>query len=127
MQPNYLVDERDQKIAVRGVKMARLFLQSKLFDSVYQREEVPGNSVQSDEDILQFARNTGNTGYHLVGSCKMGPSTDEMAVVGADLKVHGLDGIRVIDASVMPTVTSSNTCAATIMIGEKAADMITNP
>ena len=126
VQPNYLMDERDQEITVRGVKMARLFLQSNTFNSVYKNEEVPGDSVQTDDEILEFARNTGNTGYHLVGSCKMGSSTDNMAVVGSDLKVHGLDGIRIIDASVMPTVTSSNTCAATIMIGEKAADMIIN-
>ncbi len=127
VQPNYLVDERDQRVAINGVKLARRFLQSDQFKPVYRQEEMPGDAVQSDEQILQYIRDTGNTGYHLVGTCKMGPASDPMAVVGADLRVHGLNGIRVIDASVMPTVTSSNTCAATIMIGEKGADMILNP
>ena len=127
VQPNYLVDERDQKIAITGVKIARSFMQSETFKDVCKREEVPGKNVVTDDEILQFARDTGNTGYHLCGSCKMGPESDPMAVVSPTLKVHGVDGLRVIDASVMPTVTSSNTCAATIMIAEKAADMIINP
>ncbi len=127
VQPNYLVDERDQQVAVNGVKLARRFMQAEQFKTVYRNEEMPGDSAQSDDEILQYARDTGNTGYHLVGTCKMGPASDTKAVVGADLKVHGLNGIRVIDASIMPTVTSSNTCAASIMIGEKGADMILNP
>ena len=126
VQPNYLMDERDQQITVNGVKLARRFLQSDQFKTVYVNEEAPGKDIQTDSDILQFARETGNTGYHLVGTCKMSPASDPLAVVGADLKVHGLHGIRVIDASVMPTVTSSNTCAAAIMIGEKGADMLLN-
>ena len=80
--------------------------------------------MQTDDELLDFARKTGNTGYHLVGTCTMGPNSNPMSVVGSDLKVHGVDGLRVIDASVMPRVTSSNTCAATMMIGEKGADMI---
>jgi choline dehydrogenase len=127
VQPNYLVDERDQQIAVNGVKLARRFLQSTQFQSSYVQEEAPGDAIQTDEAILQYARETGNTGYHLVGTCKMGPSSDAMAVVSPELRLHGMEGIRVIDASVMPTVTSSNTCAATIMIGEKGADMLLNP
>ncbi len=126
VQPNYLMDERDQTIAVNGVKLARRFLQSDQFKTVYTNEEAPGKSVQSDAEILQFARETGNTGYHLVGTCKMSPSSDPMAVVAPDLKLHGMEGIRVIDASVMPAVTSSNTCAAAIMIGEKGADLVLN-
>ena len=80
--------------------------------------------MNSDAEILEYARQTGNTGYHLVGSCMMGPRSNPQAVVDSSLHVHGLSGLRVIDASVMPTVTSSNTCAASIMIGEKGADMI---
>ena len=80
--------------------------------------------MQTDDELLNFARATGNTGYHLTGTCTMGPAGNSMAVVGSDLKVHGVEGLRVIDASVMPRVTSSNTCAATMMIGEKGADMI---
>jgi len=124
VQPNYLQDERDQQHAIQGVKMARLIMQSNQFTPVMEREEFPGSQIQSDDEILDFVRTTGNTGYHLVGTCKMGPLDDPLAVVGPDLKVHGLQGIRVADASIMPTVTSSNTCAATIMIGEKTADMI---
>jgi len=92
----------------------------------YQSEEVPGADVNTDAEILDYARQTGNTGYHLVGSCMMGPDSNPMAVVDPSLNVHGLSGLRVIDASVMPSVTSSNTCAASIMIGEKGADLILN-
>lgn len=124
IQPNYLEAELDQKIAIKGVHMVRRFLDTPAFKDHYKNEEAPGDKVQSDDEILDYVRRTGNTGYHLVGTCKMGPSSDKMAVVGADLKLHGLDGLRVVDASVMPTVTSSNTCAASIMIGEKGAELV---
>ena len=104
--------------------MARQYLHSPQLARWVQNEEVPGAGVDSDADILEYARKTGNTGYHLVGSCMMGPRANPLAVVDPSLKVHGLSGLRVIDASVMPAVTSSNTCAASIMIGEKGADMI---
>lgn len=126
IQPNYLQDERDQTMAVLGVEIARQIMQSDHFDGVVSREQIPGAQVRSRDEILDFVKNTGNTGYHLVGTCKMGPASDPFAVVGPGLQVHGLQGIRVVDASVMPTVTSSNTCAATVAIGEKAADMIIN-
>jgi len=126
VQPNYLQDDRDKGMAISGVKIARHIINSEQFKSVLFKEQFPGEQTITDNDILEFVKNTGNTGYHLVGTCKMGPATDPMAVVGANLCIHGLQGIRVIDASVMPTVTSSNTCAATIMIGEKAADLIIN-
>lgn len=124
VQPNYLEHETDRQTVIRGLKLCRQFLQSGKLGELYEREEVPGAQAQSDEELLQFARETGNTGYHLCGSCSMGPESNPLAVVGADLKVHGLEGLRVIDASVMPRVTSSNTCAASMMIGEKGADMI---
>ncbi|MEM7260286.1 MAG: GMC oxidoreductase, partial [Pseudomonadota bacterium] len=101
VQPNYLMDERDQRVMINGVKLARRFLRSDQFRTVYMRETSPGDSIDSDDDILQFIRDTGNTGYHLVGTCKMGPSTDPFAVVSADLQLYGVDGVRVIDASVM--------------------------
>jgi choline dehydrogenase len=124
VQPNYLVDAHDCEVVVRGLKMARQYLQSPQLAKWYQNEEVPGADVSSDDEMLDYARQTGNTGYHLVGSCTMGPRSNPMAVVDPSLKVHGVAGLRVVDASVMPTVTSSNTCAASIMIGEKGADLI---
>ena len=85
-------------------------------------ELIPGADVQSDEDILEFVRNTGESVYHPVGTCKMGD--DEMAVVDQHLKVHGLEGLRVADASVMPTIISGNTNATAVLIGERCADFI---
>ncbi len=126
VQPNYLQDERDKEIAIAGVKIARKIMSTDQFSLLVTQEQFPGNEIQSDAEILNFVRSTGNTGYHLVGTCKMGPASDDEAVVGPDLRVHGLENIRVIDASVMPTVTSSNTCAAAIMIAEKGADLIIN-
>ena len=81
----------------------------------------PGSEVASDEQLLEYARQRGGTVYHPTSTCKMG--TDTMAVVDPELRVHGLEGLRVADASIMPTVVSGNTNAATIMIGERVADM----
>ena len=87
-----------------------------------EEEIAPGSGLETDEEILTWVRNTAETTYHPVGTCKMGNDTN--AVVGADLKVHGLDGLRVADASIMPTLTSGNTNAPSIMIGEKCSDML---
>lgn len=124
LQPNYLDHEIDRLAALRGMKLSREFLRSGALAKHYEREEVPGTQLQTDDELLDFARKTGNTGYHLVGTCMMGPKKNPLSVVGSDLKVHGVDGLRVVDASIMPRVTSSNTCAATMMIGEKGAEMI---
>jgi choline dehydrogenase len=90
----------------------------------FESETTPGDAVQSDDELLAYAREHGTTIFHLMGSCKMGPAHDKGAVVTDELKVHGIEGLRVIDASVIPTSHSANTNAATIMIAEKAADMI---
>jgi len=124
VQPNYLATDTDQQIAIDGIRLARKFLASPAFERWFDREEAPGSNLQDDTELLDYARRTGNTGYHLVGTCMMGPATEKKAVVSPELQVHGLDGLRVIDASVMPAVTSSNTCAASIMIGEKGADLV---
>jgi len=124
LQPNYLQHEIDQQVTLRGIKLSRQFLQSAPLSEHFLEEQVPGMQIQTDDELLDFAKATGNTGYHLVGTCTMGPASNKMAVVAPDLKVHGVDGLRVIDASVMPTVTSSNTCAASMMIGEKGAELI---
>ncbi len=90
----------------------------------FEREELPGAQLNSDEEILDFARDTGGAIFHPAGTCKMGPAGDGTAVVDTELQVHGLYGLRVIDASIMPTLISGNTNAPTIMIGEKGADII---
>ena len=124
VQPNYLAHETDREVTLRGVRLSRQFLQSEPLSKYFVREQVPGEGLQSDDELLDFAKQTGNTGYHLCGTCVMGPASNDRAVVSADLKVHGVQGLRVIDASVMPRVTSSNTCAASMMIGEKGAELI---
>ena len=119
---NMLAHEDDQKDMIQAVKIARsIFSQPPLSES-NGIEMLPGDSTQSDEEILEFLKNKANTIYHPVGTCKMG--TDEMAVVDSKLKVHGLNNLRVVDASIMPTLISGNTNAPTIMIAAKIADAI---
>ena len=124
VQPNYLQAELDQKVVVAGVRMIRRFMQSRAMQPYFDRETLPGPEAQSDEQLLQYAREFGITSFHYVCTARMGPRTDPMAVVDSQLRVHGLRGLRVVDASVMPTITSANTYAATLMIAEKAADLI---
>lgn len=119
---NYLSAEADCKTVVDAVKLNRKILTSSALSHLVHSEELPGQAVQSDEDILSFARQIGGSIFHPVGTCKMG--SDAMSVVNHTLKVHGIDGLRVVDASIMPTLVSGNTNAPAIMIGEKAADMI---
>ncbi len=95
-----------------------------IFKQYQASEHLPGAGVQSDEDIIKFIRQRSETIYHPVGTCKMGQADDKATVVTPDLKVKGIDGLRVVDASVMPTLVGGNTNAPTIMIAEKAAEMI---
>ena len=88
------------------------------------REEIPGASVQSDDELLDAARRIGATTYHPMGTCRMSPTTDPTAVVDDQLRVHGMQNLRVVDASVMPRMMSANLAAGTMMIAEKASDMI---
>ena len=122
MIPRYLTDTNDQRTVVDGLKLIRRLLTNPRLSRYIEAEYLPGPAVQTDEQYLAYARQYGSTVFHPTSTCRMGP--DPMAVVDAELRVHGLHGIRVVDASVMPTVASGNTNAATIMIGEKAADMI---
>ncbi len=120
---NFFSDERDQKVLIEGIKKAREILASPVFDDIRGAEMAPGNKVKTDEDILHYLRETASTVYHPVGTCKMG--IDDMSVVDpASLKVRGLKNVRVIDASIMPTLISGNTSSPSMMIGEKGAQMI---
>jgi choline dehydrogenase len=125
MIPNYLATETDRRAIVDGLKIARRILATPTMQRFVAEEYQPGPAVQTDEQLLQHARNTGGTVFHPTSTCKMG--IDPMAVVDPELRVHGIGALRVVDASVMPTVISGNTNAATIMIGEKAADLIRQP
>jgi choline dehydrogenase len=122
VQANYLVHPSDMARMVAGVKIARAVLQARALDGFRGEEAAPGALVQSDEAIVDYIRATGDCVWHPVGSCKMG--RDPLAVVDSHLRVHGVEGLRVVDASIMPTITSGNTNAPCIMIGEKAADLI---
>lgn len=122
IQANYLQHETDLQVLVEGIKIARQLAHSDAFDEIIGKEMAPGLDVTSDEAIAAYIRQAANTFWHPVGTCKMG--NDSLAVVDAQLRVHGVAGLRVVDASIMPTITTGNTNAATIMIGEKAADLI---
>ncbi len=124
IEPNYLDSPRDQQVIVAGLKWGRTIANQSALDSFLGHEVSPGPEAKTDEDLLEFARNAGSTIYHPTGTCRMGASSDPMAVVDAELRVHGLSHLRVVDASVMPLIPSGNTNAPTIMIAEKAADMI---
>ncbi|MYD75226.1 MAG: choline dehydrogenase [Gammaproteobacteria bacterium] len=124
IHPRYLSDERDCRVAVDAIKVARRIAAAPSLAPALKEEYVPGQHYQSDEELLEAARAYSQTIYHPAGTCKMG--SDPAAVVDERLKVHGIDGLRVADASIMPTIVSGNTNAPSIMIGEKAASMILN-
>jgi choline dehydrogenase len=122
IQPNYLDHDEDVMSLVRGLRILRRILATEPFASCVAAEERPGPEVESDEALIAYVRETAGTVYHPVGTARMG--SDAMSVVDARLRVHGIAGLRVADASIMPAIPSGNTNAPTIMIGEKAADMI---
>lgn len=122
IQVGALAEPEDQQVMIDAVKLVRNIFAQEPLQSDTSHEFFPGEQVQSDEQILEFVRNKANTIYHPVGTCKMGH--DKMAVVDDQLKVHGMKGLRVVDASIMPTLVSGNTNAPTIMVACKAAEMI---
>ncbi len=124
IRPNYFDDEADMRTMIAGVRAARAILAAPAFDPYRGKEIFPGEPVRSDADIERFVRARCETIYHPAGTCKMG--VDAAAVVDPRLRVHGLDGLRVVDASVMPTLVGGNTNTPVTMIAEKAADMIRN-
>lgn len=124
MHPNYLSTDLDRRTAIAAVKVARRIANTPPLSDLLVREHLPGNDSQSDEEILEFCKNYGATIFHPVGTAKMGTKNDPQAVVDEQLKVYGIEGLRVVDASIMPTLVSGNTNVPVVMIAEKAAEMI---
>jgi choline dehydrogenase len=122
INPRYLSDETDRRAIVGGLRFARQLFDAPALKQFVTEESLPGRDVQSDDELLDYARRNGGTCYHASCTCMMG--SHSMSVVDSQLRVHGIDGLRVIDASIMPAVSSTNTNAPTIMIAEKGAEMI---
>jgi choline dehydrogenase-like flavoprotein len=121
MHPNFLEDPADLATLVRGVREARRIFAGAALAPFSSEEIAPGPQVQTDAQLEAALRAQVNTAYHPVGTCKMGPASDPLAVVDARLRVHGIAGLRVADASVMPNIVGGNTSAPATMIGERAA------
>jgi choline dehydrogenase len=124
IQTNYLTAELDRRVVVAGMKLARRLLASEPLKPYYDYEDFPGPKVQSDDELLAAATQRGTTTFHPGCTCRMGPADSTWAVVDDQLRVHGLQGLRVIDASVMPRMISANLNASTLMIADKASDLI---
>jgi choline dehydrogenase len=122
IDPNYWADPHDKEMSLRGLRMAREVLQQSALKDFILAERVPGLDVTSDEALIDYGCRSAKTDHHPTSTCAMG--LDDAAVVGLDLRVHGLQGLRIVDASIMPRIISSNTNATVIMIAEKAADLI---
>jgi choline dehydrogenase len=120
---NYLDNERDRQDWVKAIHVARDILSRPAFRNVDGGETLPGPDVRTDEEIIAWVRRVAQTGLHPTGTCRMG-SSDSAVVSPADLRVHGVEGLRVVDASVFPSVPNTQTYAATLMVAEKASDLI---
>jgi choline dehydrogenase len=124
IQHNYLSTERDRELSIEGFKLQRRIYDAAPFSEHATDELLPGPSVQTDEEILEFWRSDSMSTYHPVGTAKMGPADDPEAVVDSQLRVHGIEGLRVVDASVFPLIPSGNTHAPVVAVAERAADLI---
>lgn len=124
VQANYLQEQADVQALVRGVHLARWIASTAVYDPIRGDELEPGPAATGDADLERFVRRAADTIYHSAGTCRMGPASDLAAVVDPELRVRGVDGLRVADASIMPEVVNATTHAACVMIGEKAADLI---
>jgi choline dehydrogenase len=124
IQTNYLVEELDRRTVVAGMKLARRLLASAPLAPYYAYEDFPGPDVRTDDEFLAAATQRGTTTFHPGCTCRMGPADAKWAVVDDELRVHGLQGLRVVDASIMPRMISANLNASTMMIADKASDLI---
>lgn len=124
IRPNYLEDEADVRALVRAVHLARWFTSVPGYEPLCGDELAPGSAAASDADLARFVRRAATSIHHAAGTCRMGPASDAAAVVDADLRVRGVEGLRVADASIMPEIVNAPPHAACVMIGEKAADLI---
>jgi choline dehydrogenase-like flavoprotein len=127
ISPDFLADQADVDTLRRGVREARRILAAAPFAAHLGEEVTPGAQYQNDAELDAAIRQQVGTAYHPIGTCKMGPESDSMAVVDGQLRVRGIAGLRVADASIMPNIIGGNTNAAAMMIGERAAHFISNP
>jgi choline dehydrogenase len=119
---NFLSASLDREVTLEAMRITRRIMTAPAMEGIATDEIAPGVNISADDELLDWIRNNAETTYHPVGTCKMG--SDPMAVVDSELRVHGMQGLRVADASIMPTLTSGNTNAPSIMIGEKASRMV---
>ncbi|MEZ5852037.1 MAG: GMC family oxidoreductase N-terminal domain-containing protein [Hyphomicrobiaceae bacterium] len=124
IQPNYLAEEGDQRTTIAAMRLARQLIHTRAMQRYVVSENYPGEEAQTDDEMLEAARKWGNSTFHVMGTCRMGPASDATAVVDDQLRVRGMEGLRVIDASIMPAMLSANLNAATMMIAEKGADLV---
>jgi choline dehydrogenase len=124
MQPNYLAHEEDRATLLAGIRLARTLAATPPLAGFVAGEYLPGEGAQTDDALLEFARNTAGTIFHPSGTTKMGPASDPRAVVDAELRVHGMERLRVVDCGIMPTLVSGNTNVPVVMIAEKTAAAI---
>ena len=122
IDPNYLADPHDREMSIKGLKLTQQIMGQDALKPFIKAERLPGPDVKTDEDYYNFICENSKTSHHCAGTCRMG--TDAGAVLDPELRFNGIEGLRVADVSVMPKLISSNTNAAAMMIGEKAADMI---
>lgn len=124
MDPRYLDADEDAATMIEALRLARRVVQQPALAAYVERETRPGIEVQDEDALLEYIKGCGQTSWHPIGTCKMGPASDTMAVVDPALRVRGVQALRVVDSSIFPTMPSSNTNAASIATGEKAADLI---
>jgi choline dehydrogenase len=124
IDPNFLSHENDMSVMLNAVKLARKVIQTKPLSDIVLEETVPGLSINSDEDLINYSKKMIKTNWHPVGTCKMGKENDEMAVLNTKLEVKGIKNLRVFDVSMMPTIVGANTNAPAMAIADKATDIL---